>query len=454
MSTYSPRVTTDRLPDYWDLARFAAFPAWRDLPPAEKAVALWRYVTDRQTGLYPVQGIYEDPDPGPEYAFFDERDLCKVLNVHGHGYCGLLSPTLAGIFAQGALDHTGVRLTDRGLEAEDGGWVTFAVRTPYIIVGQVVEMGPPGLVTGAATVSFRSLGALCLSVSTDEGCTWKRVAGLRQAGEGEVDLTPHVLGRYGYRVRFEFQGAGGLLAISIDTWTQLAPPSLPRLFAGANALHFATGDRYGYRTSVKEVRLNLRHPAQLERHLVALAGQYEPLRTQARMRGEAVLRVDALPGRPVQWLTAGGYFHAHLGPAAGQNRNAILCSATGPEGPWMPVCQPRVPEWADHWHYGMDGDVVLPRPAETVYLKYVGDPGLNQVWIYAHCLEGAPQSPVRVTHGYEVAGQSREDAFVFTEAADYEIHCPAEPANHFLRFAVDSEAAGCGAGHAPGGNAP
>ena len=617
MAVYSPRVTTDLLPDYTDLSRFAAFSAWRDLPPAERAVAIWRYITDRETGLFPVQGINEDPDPGPEYAFFDERDLIKVLNVHGHGYCGLLSPTLDGIyahagfadsriinmrenhhcvtevfydddwhyfdvdlrglllkedgsvasledacrlrelwtdppipvepfyplddkaamfesfapckltrmyhwfknghtmdfvlrpgeslirfwepqesrwfhpwpnpggfnlqflrrrfseeprglkckhpswsrwtygnglfsyaprltdqyedFAQGVYAHEGVQLTPCGLEARDGSWVSFAVRTPYIIVGQVREMGPPALVEGAATVYFRSLGPAGLSVSVDGGLTWERVAQTDRAGPALVDLTPQVLGKYGYLVRFEFQGRSGLAELAIHTWVQLSPPSLPRLFAGRNPLHVATGDRYGYTTSVKEIRLNLRDPAQLERHLVKLDGEYQPLRPEAKIRGTAVLRIDTKPGRGIQWLTAGGYFHTHLGAEVSKNRNAILYSLAGPDGPWTEICRPDAPEWVEHWHYGMDGDAIFPEPVDTVFLKYVGDPGLNQVWVYAHCLEPASPSSLHVTHGYELAGEMHEDSFSFVDAADYEIDCSSEPTNHFIQFSVPSQ---------------
>ena len=96
---YTPKITVEHLPDYTELGAFVNFYKWRDLPAQEKAVAIWKFLCDEETGLYPVQGIYEDPDPGPEYSFFDERDVLKVLNVHGHGYCGLLSPTLDGVFA-------------------------------------------------------------------------------------------------------------------------------------------------------------------------------------------------------------------------------------------------------------------------------------------------------------------------------------------------------------------
>ena len=615
MSVYSPRLTTDSQPDYSDLRRFVDFSGWRDLPASEKAVAIWRYITDRQTGLFPVQGIYEDPDPGPEYAFYDERDVSKVLNVHGHGYCGLLSPTLDGIFthagfedsriirmkenhhcvtevfydggwhyfdvdlrgmlykpdgsiaslqeacstrslwvdppvasepfyplddkekmfesfarcrlerlhgwfknghtmdfvlrpgesltrywdpqgrwfhpwpaaggfnmdflrrrfsteprglkckhpdwatwsygnglwvyaptlregftdlAQGAREQEGAHLTGRGLETTDGGHVTFAVQSPYIIVGEVEEMGPPALIHGAATVSYQSLGSTTASVSTDDGFTWQAVGGTVGAARTLVDLTPHVVGRYGYQLRFDLPEGSGLAALRVETWTQLSPPSLPRLHAGANRLHFATSDRYGHHTSVKEIRLNLREPAQLERYLVRLDGDYQPLREAAKIRGEVVLKVEAPSGAPIQWLTAGGYFHSHLGSRTDENRNAILYSVDGEDGPWEEICHGEVPAWVEFWHAGMDGDAVLDEAVEAVYLKYVGDPGLNQIWIYAHCLEPAAPSPIKVTHGYELDGERTEEMFVFEEDSDYAIDCPSEPTNRYLRFGVDS----------------
>ena len=617
MSVYSPRVTTDLLPDYSDMSRFVDFPKWRDLPPAEKAIAIWRYITDRETGLYPVQGTYEDPDPGPEYVFYDERDLIKLLNVHGHGYCGLLSPTLDGIYAhagfadsriirmkenhhcvtevfydggwhyfdvdlrgmlfkadgsvadleeacsmrelwtdpphpvepfyplddkeamfesyarcrlershswyknghtmdfvlrpgesitrfwepqdgrwfhpwpaaggfntdflerrfsteprglkckhpgwskwthgngllsyvpklhegyadfeQGVCDQEGMSLTSRGVESREGGHATFAVRTPYIIVGQVEEMKPPALMRDATTILFQSLGPLRVSVSTDRGGTWESVGGIDRAGTGQIDLTPQVVGRYGYMIRFDFSEQSGLAELALHTWTQLSPPSLPRLFAGRNPLHFATGDRYGYHTSIEEIRLNLRDPAQLERYLVELDGDYQPLRENAKIRGEIVLEIKGRLGAPIQWLTAGGYFHSHLGEKATENCSAILYSTEGPNGPWKEICRASVPTWVEDWHHGMDGKAVLDRPAETIYLKYIGDPGLNQIWIYAHCLEPAPSSVVEVIHGYEIDGDLHEATFSFTEETDYEIDCPSEPENRFIRFAVDNQ---------------
>ena len=345
-------------------------------------------------------------------------------------------------FDAGAYSHHGVRQTSRGLETADGGQATFKLRTPYIIVGQVREMGPPVRIEGAATVSYHALGPLRLSVSTDNGLTWNVADHARSDRGRTVDLTPHALSTYGYLIRFDFEGQSGLSDLTMDTWTQLAPVSLPRLFRGENPLHFALGDRYGHPTSVKEIRLNLRDPAQLERHMIRLDGEYRPLRHTSRITGDLVLKTDAKPGAGIKWFTAGGYFRTHLGAAALRNRNAIAYAVDGPDGPWHEVYRSDdVPSWVQHWHYGADRDVVLDDPKETVYLKYTGDPGLNQVWIYAHCL-GADQpsrAKIRVTHGYEIEGKMQEDTFEFSQDADYTITCPSEPVNRFIRFAVDNQ---------------
>jgi len=622
---YTPRVTSDLLPDYTELSRFVDWHRWRGLPEAEKARAIWRFLCDYETGLFPVQGIYEDPDPGPEFAFFDERDVIKVLNVHGHGYCGLLSPTLDGVYAaagfsdsrifnmrenhhcvtevfydggwhyfdmdlrgillktdgtvasldeartvpelwtdppvkiepfyplddkakmfesfapcfltpmyhwyknghtmdfvlrpgesltrwwqpqggrwhhpwpnpggfnlrfltrkfnqeprglkskhdgwskwthgnalfsyspvlsesyedfeRGVYDCQGVKQTSRGVETagDSAGRVSFEVRTPYIIVGRVYELDRPEKIDKAATLYYRSLGPATVKVSTDNGLTWSVVDRADHAGgkSSLVDLTPLVLGKYGFLVRFDLGSKSGLAELSLNTWCQLAPVSLPRVFKGANPLHFAAGDRYGHPTTVREIRLNLRDPDQLRRHLVSMNADYRPLRDRAKIKGELVLKVDSKPGTRIKWLTAGGYFHTYAGTKTVENRNAIYYSTAGPEGPWKKVAGPKVPEWVLSWHYGMDEDIILEEPAETVYLKYLGDPGLNQVWVYAHCLARSESSGdrVRVTHGYELEGRPVERTFELSRPGNYSIDCPGEPENRYIRFALESKPA-------------
>ncbi|MEA1997101.1 MAG: hypothetical protein U9N45_05655, partial [Gemmatimonadota bacterium] len=136
-----------------------------------------------------------------------------------------------------------MRLTGRGVEAagDNGGWVVFEVRSPYIIVGRVHELTEPGAIDDAATLYYRSLGPAEVAVSTDNGLTWKRAGAVKAAGSELIDLTRLVLGSYGYLVRLMLPAGSGLGEISLNTWAQLAPVSLPRLFKGENRLKYSTG---------------------------------------------------------------------------------------------------------------------------------------------------------------------------------------------------------------------
>ena len=622
---YTPRVNNDRLPDYTDISRFVDFSQWRSLPQAAKAFELWSCLTDSVTGLYPIQGIYEDPDPGPEFSFFDERDLVKVLNVYGHGYCGLLSPTLDGVYAaagfsdsrifnmrenshcvtevfyddgwhyfdmdlrgvlfrpdgmvaslkeaqtvrglwtdpqikiepfyplddkaqmyqsfsgcfvtpmyhwyknghtmdfslrpgetltrywrpqgsrwhdpwtnpggfdlsfirkkfeqeprglkskhdgwskwthgnalfsysprltddyedfeRGVYDSQGVKLTAAGVESvpEKGrNYVVFEVRTPYIIVGKVHEIDRPDKIDDAAKLYFRSLGPLMVSVSTDNGLTWTGLGGVEYEQSALLDLTRQVLGKYGYLVRFDFgAGRSGLAELILVTWCQLAPVSLPRVLEGENHFQFSLGDRHGYPSTVREVRLNLRDPAELARHAVSLSADYQPLRDSAKLKGEVVLKIDSKPNTVIKWFTAGGYFNTFTGKKAAKTANAIYYSTAGPTGPWNLAVKAKVPDWAAHWHYGMDEDVVLPNAVAAVWLKYAGDPGVNQIWVYAHCLPRAlpDAATLRVTQAYTINGEPVERTFEFTGKQEYDIDCPGAVENSFIRFALPSQPA-------------
>jgi hypothetical protein len=85
-------------------------------------------------------------------------------------------------------------------------------------------------------------------VSTDNGRTWKTVWENRHLGAVpfQVDVTRFAKGRYGYRLRFEFTGRGGLEDLKVRTWVALSPMALPRLVRGRNTFTLATAPRRTY----------------------------------------------------------------------------------------------------------------------------------------------------------------------------------------------------------------
>ena len=97
---YSPRVISPRVADAYSCRTFAEHPAWKDLAPDAKAKAMFDYLTDPETGLFPPGGaVFEGPEKHYEYAMV--RDPIKLINVYGCGFCDAVGPAMAGLWEQG-----------------------------------------------------------------------------------------------------------------------------------------------------------------------------------------------------------------------------------------------------------------------------------------------------------------------------------------------------------------
>ncbi|MHC4071632.1 MAG: hypothetical protein ACYSUD_05015, partial [Planctomycetota bacterium] len=90
------RLTSDHIADTTDLNRFRQFREWKDKTGNELALAIWKYLSDYETGLYHFNEILEGPDPFGEYATV--RDPLKILNTYNMAYCGIFGPVLDGIY--------------------------------------------------------------------------------------------------------------------------------------------------------------------------------------------------------------------------------------------------------------------------------------------------------------------------------------------------------------------
>jgi hypothetical protein len=130
------------------------------------------------------------------------------------------------------------------LHARDGepASVTFQHFSPYVIAGKPADganpMSKPA--SSGMIVSGKTVGEVTLEVSADWGQTWKPAG--KVTGPFEVDLTEQTKGRYGWQVRFRWQGAGGLDAVTFTTITQASQIIYPRLKAdGSDVIYRAAG---------------------------------------------------------------------------------------------------------------------------------------------------------------------------------------------------------------------
>jgi hypothetical protein len=182
---------------------------------------------------------------------------------------------------------------------------------------------------------------------------------------------------------------------------------------------------------------------EMSRYWVSAPKDYDPGRFQQRVRGELDLLFPAPPGRKIKWMSLGGYFAALRGKDAPKTKNEIWY-AVNDSSDWKRVYQAEVPDWNDHWHYAHDEEVVLDTPADSVRVRYVGQPGVNAVRVNLHSLKpgDGPADATTVTHGYEMGGKFHERRFEFDGPAQYEIECPDTPKDMFIRFEVPSAPVG------------
>jgi len=344
-------------------------------------------------------------------------------------------------FADGVYNVKGMKPGTNGLElTADKAEVVFEVFTPWIIVAKINDLDDESDDTEASVVALDAAVPLTVLVSTNNGITWQEAAKLRP-GERRVDLTKHVKGTYGYLVKFRAAGKTGQLVIrsmSIDTWVQVAPISLPRLKQGANKCRYDLGDRYGKATVPMFVAPNCADAEDLKKYVVQMPKAYNPKRISSRMRGDVILKLEAPEATLIDWLTAGAAFTTYQRGAARNTANRIAYAVGKPEN-FKEIYKADNPTWINHWRYQWDQDVRLEKPAKVVYVRYTGKPAVNVIRATLHLTPKVEtQKAVQITHGYKVGGKLVEKLVKMDEPGDYTVKVDGKPENVFIKMAVPS----------------
>jgi len=94
---YSPWVLSEHVADMRDEARFAADRRWAGLERQEKALSVWRYLTDRETGTWHYGDVTEGKDLYWESNLV--KDPTKILNVYGFAVCTSHASLIEGLYA-------------------------------------------------------------------------------------------------------------------------------------------------------------------------------------------------------------------------------------------------------------------------------------------------------------------------------------------------------------------
>jgi hypothetical protein len=345
-------------------------------------------------------------------------------------------------FHDGAYHAENVRPGPEGLALirPGEGHAVFEVRSPYVIVPLVGEMETRDDDREASVVVLDGRG-ISLSISADGGLTWTDLPE-PSSSPATFDLTPHVAGGYGYLLKLALLGQPEeaiVRSIRITTWVQVAPASLPSLKKGKNRMEYRTGDHHGLKTRVVEIRSNAGDPDDLRKYLVSPPDDYDPARRTGRIRGPLTVKVESPPGTKIAWFTAGASFRTGLHQSARNNRNTIEYAVDAPRD-FRQVYRADVPTDTEHWHYNAHPEVRLDEPARRVFVRYFGDPAINNFHIYAHALDDGRRSnsPVVITHRWSEEGGRREKTVTVSGPGSYEVVAEGEPANESIEISLPS----------------
>jgi hypothetical protein len=365
----------------------------------------------------------------------------RQFTIHNHGNGRFVyRPNLtnrSSDFVDGVYDSKNARPGSGGLTlVEPGeGCAIFEVRSPYIIVPIVGDFETMDDDREASVVEIDGAG-LSLQLSTDNGMTWKDVKAV--SGRETLDLTRNVAGRYAYLLKIVMKGQpdkAAVRSLGITTWVQVAPASLPSLRKGRNEMEYRAADHYGLASRVIEICPNANDPAEFARHCVEPPKDHDPARKTSRIRGPFIVRADAPPGTKIAWLSIGGSFQTHQQAAARNTRNTMACTVGEPKD-FREIYRAEVPTDNGHWHYNADREVRLTEPAKTVFVRYVGDPAVNNVRIYLHCIEDAPRSAaaIQIQHGWREKGVLKTKTVNLNGPGSYAIDCADDPVDEFVEL--------------------
>ena len=224
-------------------------------------------------------------------------------------------------------------------------------------------------------------------------------------------------------------------SLEIVTWVQLHPASLPSLRKGVNRMEYVSGDHHGLPTHVMEIRASGGDREAFLTRLIEVPPDYEPSRRTGRAVGAFVARFEAPPGSRVAWFSAGGAFAAHQGADAPRTRNSMAWAAERPEG-FRTFYVSEIPADNSHWHTNADVEVKLEQPARAVFVRYTGDPGVDSLRIYAHCVheKSCAPSPVKITHAWREGGRLKTHEVFLERPGDYEISVGEEPEDEWIEL--------------------
>ncbi|OGJ84618.1 MAG: hypothetical protein A2268_11380 [Candidatus Raymondbacteria bacterium RifOxyA12_full_50_37] len=313
-------------------------------------------------------------------------------NVHWH-----YAPNLTlgyGDYQDGYWADNGVSQALAGIQAQTtNGFSIFEVKTPWPIVGKngTAQANLANLtgITDGAVARFRTSGGQSVRVYTAykypnaDSIAWgSPVYTAATDGDHTVDFTMKVYGTYGYLIKFEFAAPGAVLeSLTLDTWGQVWPASLPMALTSATTMTYTHRDVAGFQT-VPGVVFYDTVPA-------------------------SPIHIKPPRGSKIKWFSAGASFNMRSRAAV------ILYSLDGQifDTLWSKVRSITDNFETSHWMLQYDSVKVFDQPVSEVWVRMIepnpGAYGFRSARVYWHYEEyDRPFTNDQVAYAYSDANYS------------------------------------------------
>lgn len=229
---------------------------------------------------------------------------------------------------EGTVQTTGniaSRSTSPKLYSSDGktSSVTFEHFSPYVICGDPVDDANPmsNRATDGFVIEGQFTGNLSIELSVNQGLTWQQVPiSIREEGVLSLDLTEQVKGRYGWQVKFTWNGDAGLDALKFTTVCQMAQGIYPRLTENGCEVTYRSASR-GVVAVLPDFGLSENELGKIEAQSLRSSNvAYTPRTSQSRFAyrttdnkpGQIVFRIDS--PRKIQEVRAAMRYQLRVPP--------------------------------------------------------------------------------------------------------------------------------------------
>ena len=351
-----------------------------------------------------------------------DKSNCRGHTTYGNAVFEYVPDLTGDTFREGVADLSNATASPTGLRAVDGkaASVVFEHFSPYVICGDPVDDEDPlqhAATDGLVVAGFFN-GEIKAQISADQGQSWQVLP--TQHDSVRWDLTEHVKGRYGWRLKLSWSGAAAVRELRLTTTCQLSQAIYPRLKPGGSTVTYRSGGQAvvpvlprleDEAATVRDFEDRAKRSSNLD-FVGRRPGQHAAYATRGPQPASVVFRINS--STPLVGLSAAARFSARSPSPPGSEFGLSWSIDNG--ATWQRLGHVALPadnEFSSGWVYG--STAAINGDARSALVRVELNGGGSATRLLAAELYGlrktAPPTAATVTYGWTENGKSLEHAF-------------------------------------------